>query len=331
VSAWVPGPPGLLYLSVYPPALAVLLAPLGLLAYLPALLVWTLMSSAMYVAAGAMVIRRSRPFREDLISSYLLLLGFPAFWQMVLFGQVSAFIVLLLALSFIAWRAGRPLLAGLALGALAMKPQMLVFAATAALLLRSFQLVIGILAGIACEGLLTLVIVGPTVLRESAGAMMRVMNNPAAFEPKAEQIQSLRGFVLSIIGGGPGATALVLAASIALLVIAARAVNRAASSDLRYAVVVLAGALLNPHLYTYDLVVLIVPLGIIGGWLFEELASGRRHPGPAMAVRLLYWLPLLAPVLGLLKVQLMAPTMAALLWLLGARVRTRSTGHPEIG
>ena len=90
---------------------------------------------------------------------------------------------------------------------------------------------------------------------------------------------------------------------------------------------IVAGALLNPHLYVYDLVVLVLPLGLICAWLLEECADNRRHPPVALAARGLYWLPLVAPVLGHLHVQLTAPAMMWLLWAMGSAVRARPTAR----
>jgi hypothetical protein len=328
LSTWVPGPEGLLYLSVYPPVLAVLLSPLGWAPYLTALAVWTAISAAIYIVSGAMLIRHTPALREDSISSYLLLISFPAFSQLLLFGQVSAVLLLLVTLSWLAWRNGQPLVAGLALGALVLKPQMVAIGAAATLLLRNWRLVVGIACGAALELAGTAVVVGPGVIRNYVGAVERILRNPAAFEPKAEQIQSLRGFLTPIIGYGTATTVVSLIGSIAVLVVASRAIRRIESSDLRFAVVVLAGALINPHLYVYDLVVLIVPLGLIAGWVVEESLAGRRHFGTGVGVRLLYWIPLVAPIAGALRLQLTAPTMVSLLWTLGSDARARPTDGP---
>jgi alpha-1,2-mannosyltransferase len=327
MSAWVPGPEGLLYLPVYPPPLAVLLAPLGRLSYLPALGIWTLLSAALYCGAGALLIRGTPALSEDKTSSYLLLLGFPAFAQLLLFGQVSAVVLMLVTLAWLAWREGRPLAAGLALGTLALKPQMLAVSGVAALLLFRWRLVIGIGLGVLLEAALSAATVGTSTLVAYGDVIQRVSRNPAAFEPKAEQIQSLRG-LMAISASGVVATAATLVASAAVIALAARAVRRADSADIRFAAVVLAGALVNPHLYVYDLVILIVPLALIAGWLVAEFAAGRRRAGAAVGVRLLYWLPLVAPVLGLLRIQLMAPAMAWVLWTLGSNGRARPTGNP---
>jgi hypothetical protein len=64
---------------------------------------------------------------------------------------------------------------------------------------------------------------------------------------------------------------------------------------------------------------------LVTGWLASTPLSSRavRHVG--LAVLLLYWLPLVAPALGLLHVQLMAPAMLWLLWLLRQVSRTPAT------
>jgi alpha-1,2-mannosyltransferase len=328
LAAAVPGPEGLLYLSIYPPQLALLLAPLGALSYLHALLVWTVLSAAAYVVSGLLVIRGVAPLRADLALSLLLLVSFPAFPQLLLFGQVSALALVLVTVAWMAWRGGRELAAGILLGALVFKPQMLAIAVAAGLLLPGWRIAAGAAMGAVLELALTVAIGGWAVVSGYASSVQHVLRNPAAFEPKAEQLQGLRGLLTSLGDGTAGLVAF-LALTGLVFFVAVRALRRIDSQDLRFAVVVITGALVNPHLYVYDLVVLVMPLGVIAGWLVEESLQGRRHVGAAAATRLLYWLPLVAPVLGLLKLQFTAPVMLWLLWELGAGVRRRSTVSPQ--
>ena len=107
--------------------------------------------------------------------------------------------------------------------------------------------------------------------------------------------------------------------------LARAAVRRAASPHLAFAAIVVAGLLVNPHLYVYDLVVLIVPLALVTGWLVTTPDRAAACVRLAWAALLIYWLPLVAPALGLLHVQLMAPAMVWLVWSLRAAARTPST------
>jgi hypothetical protein len=146
-----------------------------------------------------------------------------------------------------------------------------------------------------------------------------------AFEPKAEQIQSLRGFFLALAGETTLSTVLFLASAPVVLLVARRAYRGAPSRDVAFSAIVVSGLLVNPHLYVYDLVVLLVPLALLTGWLVTTPARNRAVRHVAWATLLIYWLPLVAPALGLVRVQLMAPAMLWLLWLLRQASRTPAT------
>jgi hypothetical protein len=266
--------------------------------------------------------------RRDPVSAALLAVGFPAFQQLLLYGQISAIALCLVALAWFAWRDGHRAGAGLALGALAFKPQMLAIAISAVVLAPSWALLAGIASGIAIELGLAALVVGPRVYVGYADTLRRVLANPGAFEPKADQIQSLRGFFLALGGDNLITTALFLAASAIVLLLAARAVRRAATSDLTFAIVVMAGLLVNPHLYPYDLVVLLVPLALTLSWLGSASVDERTIRRIGGALLIAYWLPLVAPALGVVHVQLMAPAMTWLLWTLYRDARAQPTAHP---
>lgn len=325
LSSKVPGPEGLLYLPVYPPVLALLLAPLGMLSYFPALAAWTAISAGAYLAAGTWLVAKVPGLRRDPVSAGLLLVAFPAFQQLLLYGQVSALVMLLVAVAWRGWTTGHNALAGIALGALVFKPQMLCLALSASLLAPSWALVSGVAIAVAIELLGTGLLLGPDVYWGYAETLRRILAHPGAFEPKAEQIQSLRGFFLALGGDSALTTVLFVAGVVAVLLVARQAARRAPTPDVAFAVVVVAGLLANPHLYVYDLVVMLVPLALVTGWLATTPLTSRAMRQVGWAVLLLYWLPLVAPALGLLHVQLMAPAMVWLLWLLGQVSRTPAT------
>ncbi len=328
LASQVPGPEGLLYLPVYPPVLGALLAPLGTLQYLPALTTWTVVSAVLYAGSVLLLVALSPGLRRDPVSAALAAVGFPAFQQLLLYGQISAIALCLVALAWFAWRDGHRTGAGLALGALVFKPQMLAIAISAVLLAPSWALLAGIAAGVAIELGLAALVLGPQVYVGYADTLQRVLANPGAFEPKADQIQSLRGFFLALGGHNLLTTALFLAASAIVLLLAARAVRRAATSDLTFAIVVMAGLLVNPHLYPYDLVVLLVPLALTLSWLGSASVEERTIRRIGGALLIVYWLPLVAPALGVVHVQLMAPAMTWLLWTLYRDARAQPTAHP---
>ena len=121
-----------------------------------------------------------------------------------------------------------------------------------------------------------------------------------AFEPKAEQIQSLRGFFLTLAGETTLSTVLFLVSAPVVLLLARRAYRGAPSCDVAFSAIVVSGLLVNPHLYVYDLVVLLVPLALLTGWLVTTPARNRAVRHVAWATLLVYWLPPW-PCLGMLR------------------------------
>ncbi len=135
----------------YPPHALLLLAPLALLPYLAALVLWSIAGAAgfMGVALGRL------PRLSDGSLLWALLLA-PVLWVNVVFGQFG----LLLATMFVgALRAlpTRPVLAGILIGALTIKPQL-------GLLLPLLLLLTGAWRALAAAALTTLVMIGLSVV-----------------------------------------------------------------------------------------------------------------------------------------------------------------------
>lgn len=313
--ALVPGIGDVLFLPLYPPQVALAFAPLGRLPYLAALGVWTAVSSACYLLAVRLTLRALPTLSRVRFEAWVLALGFPPFLQLIAHGQVGAPAVLGLALALIAFRADRPVLFGLALGALLFKPQFATFALVAMLLAPSWRLAAGLVLGGGIQAAAVVLALGAPLLLEYVEVLGRVMASASRFEPKLHAMHSLRGALELLVGQNPLATGLWVLACLGVVWRARRAWRAHASRTWRFAVLGLAGILLNPHLYVYDLVLLAVPLGCLAAWLLQEGADPPAAPGLAY---LLVWLPLLGPLAAITHVQLTSPAMAALLWVLGA-------------
>ncbi len=311
----VPGPPDLLYLSVYPPQLALLLAPLGRLTYFQALGLWTVVSVILYGWAGWTVLRPAMARREERIAAGLLLSGFPAIHLALLNGQVSTLAAAVLALAWVFWKKGDLFAAGIALGSLAFKPPLLTVALAAALAVPAWRLWCGALVGAAVQVTAVWWTAGLGPWRAYIEAARRVLERPQAFEPKIEQMQSLRGFFELAVGRGAGTTALYALAAVGTLVLIRRLIQRRPPAAVSFAAVVIGGLLLDPHLYAYDLVVLVVPLGVLACWLLDQPGEGAA-PGMAAAAWLLFWTPLVWPLTAAVRIQAATPAMLWLLWTL---------------
>lgn len=311
----VPDIGDLLFLPVYPPQVALVFAPLGRLSYLPALAIWTLVSIALYLGAAWVALRAFAPLRAYHLECWCFVIGFTPFLQLVAHGQIASFAVPLLVAALIAFRRGRPLLAGLALGSLVFKPQLGTFALAALVLWPSWRLVAGLALGGGAQLALVASVFGPGLLRDYLGVVYRVATSAGQFEPKVWAMHSLRGALELVLGQTRLATALWLLGAAGVVWLARRAWPRHQSPDVRFALICLAGLLLNPHLYIYDLVLMAVPLACLAAWLVD-----RNNPIDVPVQYLacsLVWLPLLGPLAAITHVQLTSPALIALLWRLG--------------
>jgi arabinofuranan 3-O-arabinosyltransferase len=108
-TAWMPW--------LYPPGYLFLVTPIGALPYAPAYLVMTLLS----VAAMALA---SRPFTGGVRPLWAALTLAPAYLPALVIGQNSLIWLAVLLAALYALRSGRPVLAGVIIGCLTLKPQL---------------------------------------------------------------------------------------------------------------------------------------------------------------------------------------------------------------
>lgn len=314
----VPGIGDLLFLPVYPPQLALLFAPLSGLSYPMALGAWVAASALLYGLAVALVLRQLPSLAPFRLEAWCFAIGFPPFVQLLAHGQIAALALLPLVGAFAAVRAQRPWLAGFALGLLAFKPQFATFGFAALIVWPSAGLLGGLLLAVVLQCLLVAAILGFGVLGSYTNVVALLLQHPAAFEPKVWAMHGHRATLELVLGRGPLATTLWIGTCAATLWVGRTVWARRRDPEFRFAVVVLAGLAINPHLYVYDLVLMSLPLACLSAaWV-----SGKRAPD-RWAVWLAYslvWLPLIGPVAALTRIQLTGPVIFALLWRLRHRM-----------
>jgi hypothetical protein len=99
----------------YPPSLFFVAAPFGLIGYLPALAIWTVLGAALFAAVARAHIGDKRVLLALVLS--------PAAVLCVVSGQSSLITAAMLVTSFF-WLDRRPILAGILIGLLTLKPQL---------------------------------------------------------------------------------------------------------------------------------------------------------------------------------------------------------------
>lgn len=307
------GADALEYLPIYPPVVGLAFAPLARFSYPTALALWTAVSLALYAAAVVLGMRSLTAVRPFRLEAALLAAGFPALVQLVAHGQIAAPAILLVVLAWRGFRADRPWLTGLAFGSLAYKPQLLVFAAVAGLMWPRRRFWLGVLTAAVGQWLVAGLVFGWSVLPAYVDTMLKVAADAARFEPKVWQMHSLRGAIELLAGQRRAALVIWLAAVPCVLWLCRRVWRQVSDPRLRFAAVCLTALVLNPHLYVYDLVLLVPPLGLLADWAIGE---GDQDAARSVGVTAyaLAWAPLVGPLARLTHVQVTPVLMLALLW-----------------
>ena len=237
-----------------PPELAWMVTPLSYLPYTLAGWIWTGLLAAALGLTWYLVAPGRGPVRLIHLGGAAALL--PVFVG-ILFGQVCLVVVAAVALSWWLLLRGRPWLAGLALSALILKPQ-IAFLVPLALLLSGYgRVVFAWLAVSVPLAIVTLLAVGTAVFHNISQSVHAVSGVPG---PIQSSLLRQLPFPLAIIG--------------ILLVLAVSAVilwrDRGSGPSLPIAVGLISGVLVSPYVNFYDLSAL-----VLAGWLILRMNPPR--------------------------------------------------------
>ena len=309
----IPGTGDLLFLSVYPPQLAIALAPLGSLSYFGALMTWTLVSGALYGGGGYLIARELARSGHASVPGWLLAIAFVPFQQLVLHGQVAALVLVCFTGAWVALRRQYWFVFGLLLGSVCFKPPFLVAALCALVLTRDVRAAAGTIVAVAVQVLAVSLILGTDIWRQYFDKVLVLVNSPEMFEPKLWQMHNLKGFWQLLLGSGTVASALWVGTAVVALAALAYVWRRTDSPDLRMSALVIVTVLVSPHLYIYDLVVIAVALAALARWVFTN-AENPVAPAIRVLMHLLWWAPLVGPFAVLTRVQVTPIVLGAILW-----------------
>ncbi len=250
----------------YPPTLQLLLAPLALLPYIPAWLVWSGGGYAAFVLT-------LRPFTAGRIPALMLLA--PAAAVNLFFGQNGLFTVALLAGGF-RLLDHRPLTAGVLLGLLACKPQ---FAVLAPLLLVAGRHWRTLAAAVASQALLagaTLALFGAGPWLEFVDRMLHPMSVIRSSSSDWRAVPSLMTFARTCGLAPETAAALHWTGAAAATLIALWAWRRTPDPRLRAATAGAATVLISPYLRAYDLSLLLPAVAVLRVPATPSAGVGQR-------------------------------------------------------
>ncbi len=322
----VPESRGTTFLPIYGPQVALFFAPLSVLAYGPALTLWVVASALLYalcVLAAWRTCPRLSPHGRTVA---LLALAYPPLFSLIGHGQTSALALACFTGSWLALRGGRRFAAGLALGCLAYKPQLALGAGLVLLAAGEMRIVAGAALAAAAQLAWGAVSMGGEATLDYA----TVLTSLGALAPtlgfKLHQMHCLRAF-FDLLLPDPLSKLAWAAAALVALVLAFRIWRSPLPLALRFAALLVATALVNPHQYMYDLVFL------APAWLLlADAALARPSPPWAPLLRVLLYaafvLPALGPLARLTHLQLSVLAMGAILVLLDRVAREGTMQEP---
>ncbi len=309
--------PGLQLRAEYPnygPQVALLFAPLALLPFAWSLAVFLLLTAVCYALSVWLIWRECEGLRDHGGLVALLAAASPLFLTLFRYGQLTAAGLLIFSAGFAAMRRRRLFVAGLLLGCLAYKPPLGVVLGVVLLVSRQWRIVAGVAVAVWVQLTIAWLVAGPAPLAQYAGILWTLMRNPRLVEIHPTELHSLRGFFQLLVQSPVAVTACFAVALAGVVAAAVRTWSGRGPLGMKWGEIVLLTVLASPHLITYDLVLLTVPLLVFADWAVRH----RDHPlrgGLALLLVLVYFAPfsgmLIARFTG---VQLSVVAMALLAW-----------------
>ena len=299
----------------YPPTMLLFVTPLALVPYGWSFLTFVVGSLASFVVS----LRRLVPER----GGWWLVAAFPGLWISLAQGQPSLFTAAL-AGGGLHLREKRPLLAGLLLGLLAIKPQLAILLPVVLIAEKNWTTLLATAASaLALLGLSSLVL-GPQCLPAWVSSLQIATT---ALEAGAFKVGKMPTLFAWLFGAGvPTVVALGLQLALAALAVGGLLliIRRRASARLIASATVLATFVVLPYSFDYDLAWLAFPLA----WLAAEGSENGWRRGDRELLVALWVLPLVLGAAGLLHLPLGAAVLAWGLVQVWRRARAHGTPVP---
>lgn len=279
----VAGANGVRYPPVYGPQVAVFFSPFARFPYGVALDLWLGFTVLAYGVCAWWLWRVSAALRAQKWIVAVLFVAAPALRVDLGSGQAAAIGLVCVTLGFLAFRAERPLLAGLAIGALIYKPQLGLAAAFVFLFAREWRVVIGAAVSATAQIAVGCLFWGTQILGPYIRALKQLPTVAADMEPLKHHMHSWRSFFeLLALPPEIAVGCYVLAATITL-VTALACWQSKGPLGARYAALILATVLVDPHLYAYDLLIVVPALVLLWNWVAEDADRPLDELCPSLA------------------------------------------------
>jgi hypothetical protein len=257
--------PDLWFPAIYPPFYYVIVSPLAALDYPVALAAWLGVLVVCGLSSVAWLIGRSPFWHTHVLWALPAAVIFAPFTRSLVSAQKGTVLLALFTATFGLLERRRSFAAGAVFGLVAFKPQLGIVLAGVAAFRRDARF----LGGAAASGLVLLglsLAVDPALPLDWARA---ISNATPQMEPDLlRRSHTMLGQVRLALGAWSGPAVFGLWASFAIATVAAlgallHATREPCDLPLRFSGIVLASALLSPHLYDYDLTLLLIPFALL--------------------------------------------------------------------
>jgi len=297
------------YAFFYPPPFLLFCLPLGLVSYSAGLILWL----SIGLCGFLFCLYRMLPQRWVILAA----IAFPAVWVNIAHGQ-NAFLSGICIGGFLLLSRWRPFWAGMCLGLMVFKPQLVLAAPFALLAARRWAVIAGAIMSSAGLCLLSWLALGSEAwqgfLKNSS--LARTTLEQGLVPP--EKMQSLFAAVRVLHGGVNLAYISQILFSIAVVMLLIRMSARRVGEG---ALIVMACLLCTPFLLDYDLLLLAFPLV----WVMSEAQRTQWLPWEKTILFAAYLLPFISRVMAMRVGLPIAPVvMTALLWVVVRRIGLHS-------
>jgi len=283
--------------TVYGPQVGLFFAPLARFPFLVAASIWVAISFASFFLCVYWLWKFCPNLGPYPGIVAMAAISFPPFFHFFLRGQISVPVLACFTAAFLAFRSGRVWMAGAALGLLAFKPQFLLAIPLVLLLSCSWKTLTGLITSAFAQIALTCVYFGTAVMRTYFDTLWHIPRWIAIAEPGVAQAQmhSLRSFWLLLLPWPTVALILYVLSSAAVLALAVVSWKSRGNLELRFSALVVAAVLINPHLFVYDLLVLMPALLLLADWVLKHADHPESSP-LSVLIYLAFFSPSYSPV-----------------------------------
>jgi hypothetical protein len=281
----------------HPPVEALLFVPLTWLPYFAAYLLWDVVN-ILVLAALPFLLRPHLPLIGHAPGAFwfLLSLGFFPVFIVLLQGQDSILLLLLLTLSFVALKKNADVLAGCWLGLGLFRFHLVLPLLLILLLYRKRRAICGFALVAVALGLISLAVVGWKQALAYPAWVWNVEKVMGQGTTLVSAMPNLRGLMHSIGLGQASqiaATSVIVLLSTALLLVAAIKWNLAATHalfDLGFSLAVVTTVLVSHHVLPHDLCLLLLPVLLVANH-FLELPRGWKRLAGLFPILVLFFTP----------------------------------------